>query len=143
MADPDNQILRSAIGDERNVARSLEELPVKKLIEDFATGIAEAQAAIDKKSAEAANQFAATTVPIGGKNYNLIELGFVPSFYYFIEAELTMKLTLSSSFGTELGVGFAGGVGSSIGEVSAPVQSDRKSDDPAKEGGTSPAKKNA
>ena len=65
------------------VTRSLASAPLPQIIEKLGVAIAEAQLALDKNSVEIAKEMAASTVELGGQEFNLLTLGFQPSFYSF------------------------------------------------------------
>ena len=58
-----------------------------------------------------ASHMSTKTIDVGGKEYNLLSLGFTPSFYAFTEATLELKMEISiaesenygGSFGFQLG----------------------------------------
>jgi hypothetical protein len=101
------------------ITETLTNAPLPLLIEKLGLAIANAQAALDANSIAVANNMAATKVNIDGKEFNLISLGFTPTFYAFteasIEAKLEFSLTESESF--ELGVS----VGVNVGVVAVSV----------------------
>ncbi len=47
---------------------------------------------------------AATEVELGGRTFNLLTLGFTPSFYTFTEATVEAKLSFTMTESTELSV---------------------------------------
>lgn len=83
--------------------RALTQAPLPDIIEQLGIAIAGAQFALDTNSAELAKTMAATTVEIGDQQYNLLSLGFTPSFYAFTEATVEAKLSYSMTEGTALG----------------------------------------
>jgi hypothetical protein len=99
------------------VTHSLLSAPLPQIIERLGISIAEAQAALDKNSVKIAGEMVKTKVEIGESEYNLIALGFTPTFYAFteatVEAKLSFTMTESSEFGISVGAqagGFAGPV---------------------------------
>lgn len=86
------------------VTRALLNAPLPSIIERLGISIAQAQAALDQNSIELAQEMAATEVDIGDKSYNLLTLGFQPSFYAFTEATVEAKLSFSMMESTEFGV---------------------------------------
>lgn len=97
------------------VTRSLMSAPLPQIIEQLGLSIAKAQGALDANSVKIAQQMAETEVEIGEETYNLLSLGFTPTFYAFTEATVEAKLSFSMSETTEtsvdVGVSASGGVG--------------------------------
>lgn len=88
------------------VARTTKQLtqaPLPDIVEKLGLAIAGAQFALDRNSAELAKTMAETEVEIGGQTYNLLALGFAPTFYAFTEATVEAKLSYSMSEGTTFG----------------------------------------
>ena len=86
------------------VTRSLVSAPLPQIIERLGLSIAQAQAALDNNSVKVAPAMAETPVELGGQTYNLLTLGFTPSFYAFTEATVEAKLSFSMSETTETSV---------------------------------------
>ncbi|MAG64884.1 MAG: hypothetical protein CMK74_03285 [Pseudomonadales bacterium] len=86
------------------VTRSLVSAPLPQIIERLGLSIAQAQAALDSNSVKVAQAMAETPVELGGQTYNLLTLGFTPSFYAFTEATVEAKLSFSMSETTETSV---------------------------------------
>ena len=63
-----------------SVTRSLVSAPLPQIIERLGLAIAQAQSALDTNSVEVAKQMAETPVELNGETYNLLTLGFAPSF---------------------------------------------------------------
>ena len=105
------------------VTRSLLSAPLPQIIERLGLAIAEAQMALDQNSVAIAQQMAATEVELGDETFNLITLGFQPSFYAFTEATVEAKLSFSIAETTEtsVAVGVSGGVQAGIAMFSASV----------------------
>lgn len=95
--------------------KALTQAPLPDIIEKLGLAIASAQYALDINSANLAKTMAETEVDIGGSTYNLLSLGFTPSFYAFTEATVEAKLSYTMSEGSSLGgsleVSASGGVG--------------------------------
>jgi hypothetical protein len=87
-----------------SVTRSLVSAPLPQIIERLGLAIAQAQSALDSNSVEVAKQMAETPVELNGETYNLLTLGFAPSFYAFTEATVEAKLSFSMSETTETSV---------------------------------------
>lgn len=83
--------------------RALTQAPLPSIVEQLGMAIAGAQFALDANSAELAKTMAATTVELGGDEYNLLALGFTPTFYAFTEATVEAKLSYSMTEGTAFG----------------------------------------
>ena len=86
------------------VTRSLVSAPLPQIIERLGLSIAQAQAALDNNAVKVAQTMAETPVELGGQTYNLLTLGFTPSFYAFTEATVEAKLSFSMSETTETSV---------------------------------------
>ena len=97
------------------VTRSLMSAPLPQIIEQLGLSIARAQSALDVNSVEVAKSMAEAEVEIGDETFNLLSLGFAPTFYAFTEATVEAKLSFSMSETTETSVdvhvGASGGVG--------------------------------
>lgn len=83
--------------------KALTQAPLPDIVEKLGLAIAGAQFALDTNSANLAKTMAETEVEIGNETYNLLALGFVPSFYTFTEATVEAKLSYSMSEGTTFG----------------------------------------
>ena len=94
--------------------RSLVNAPLPQIIEKLGVAIAQAQVALDQNSVAIAQEMAATEVELGGQSFNLLTLGFQPSFYAFTEATVEAKLSFSVAETTDtsvaVGVSAGGGV---------------------------------
>ena len=86
------------------VTRSLVSAPLPQIIERLGLSIAQAQPALENNSVKVAQAMAETPVELGGQTYNLLTLGFTPSFYAFTEATVEAKLSFSMSETTETSV---------------------------------------
>ncbi|GAA6132399.1 hypothetical protein [Halopseudomonas sabulinigri] len=87
-----------------SVTRSLVSAPLPQIIERLGVAIAQAQSALDANSVAVAKSMAETPVELGGETYNLLTLGFTPSFYAFTEATVEAKLSFSMTETTETSV---------------------------------------
>jgi len=83
--------------------KALTQAPLPDIVEKLWLAIAGAQYALDINSATLAKTMAETNVEIGGKQYNLLSLGFTPTFYAFTEATVEAKLSYTMSEGTTFG----------------------------------------
>lgn len=86
------------------VTRALVSAPLPQIIERLGLAIAEAQSALDLNSVKVAEAMAATPVELGGQTYNLLTLGFTPSFYAFTEATVEARLSFSMTETTETSI---------------------------------------
>ncbi|WP_425071351.1 hypothetical protein [Sagittula sp. S175] len=86
------------------VTRNLLSAPLPDIIQRLGVAIAQAQFALDQNSVALATEMAQTEVEIGGDKYNLLSLGFVPSFYTFTEATVEAKLSFSMTESTEMSI---------------------------------------
>jgi len=93
------------------ITNSLSNTPLYVMIEKMGVAVANAQKELDNNSIQMLKKMAKEYVEIGeGNYYNLITLGFTPSFYAFTEARFDAKIdfsvaeTESFSFGAEVKV---------------------------------------
>lgn len=95
-----------------SVTRALVTAPLPQIIEKLGLAIAQAQYALDTNSVALAKTMSETEVEIGDKSYNLLSLGFQPSFYSFTEATVEAKLsfTMTETTETSVAVGLQVGV---------------------------------
>jgi hypothetical protein len=84
--------------------------PLPEMIERLGLSIAKAQAALDRNSIDTAVAMAQTEVTISDQTYNLLSLGFTPSFYAFTEAKIEAKLSFSMTQERSFGGKISGGV---------------------------------
>ncbi|HET9225973.1 MAG TPA: hypothetical protein VFR31_04860 [Thermoanaerobaculia bacterium] len=103
------------------VGNALASVRIEQMILDLAKGIAWGQYELDKVGVEITKMMGVPgTVSIGGEKISMIEAGFIPSFYHFVDTILELKMevqvreeqTTSLSFketmqqGAELQVGY-------------------------------------
>lgn len=100
--------------------------PLPELIEKLGLSVAQAQAALDKNSIQIASQMASTNVDINGKEYNLISLGFKPTFYAFTEATIEAKLEFAMQQSQEIEIGAEFEAGMKVWSVSVNASYARK-----------------
>ncbi|MGH9893803.1 MAG: hypothetical protein ACREA0_17825 [bacterium] len=103
------------------------------MVKAMATGIAEAQFALDMTSLKIAKLMSGADEPntkdedkgknlvtFGGGKYSLLELGFTPTFYQFVDTIIEIKMSISmsqeesqatSKFDMDSEAGFEAGVG--------------------------------
>lgn len=104
--------------DAKAFGQALRELPIGHLIEGMGFAIANAQRALDENTVAQIIEMANTTVKTRGPEgeeieSSLLDLGLMPSFYHFTEANIDLALTLSmrsstqSHFGMGLNVDFS------------------------------------
>ena len=101
------------------VVNSLVNSPLPVLIEKLGISIATAQAALDRNSLAIAEQMATTKVTLNNTDYNLINLGFTPTFYAFTDAMVSAKLEFSVAESDEFSIGAS--VGGNIGVMAVSV----------------------
>ncbi|AJQ97766.1 hypothetical protein [Gynuella sunshinyii] len=106
------------------VTRALVTAPLPQIIEKLGLAIAQAQFALDTNSVELAKVMAETEVDIGDETYNLLSLGFLPSFYSFSEATVEAKLSFTMTESTETSVSVGASVGVSYGVFMAAASVD-------------------
>lgn len=86
------------------VTTKLLQAPLPTIVEQLGVSIARAQFALDTNSVAMAKELAATEIEVGGEQYNLLALGFVPSFYAFTEATVEARLSFSMTETTEFSI---------------------------------------
>jgi len=99
------------------VTRQLLSAPLPQIIERLGIAVADAQRALDLNSVKSAELMATSEVTLGGETYNLMALGFTPTFYSFTEATVEAKLSFSMTEGTEFGVTAGAQLGVNAGMV--------------------------
>ena len=99
------------------VTRQLLSAPLPDIIQKLGIAVAQAQQALDANSVATAQEMATAEVKIGEETYNLMALGFTPTFYSFTEATVEAKLSFSMTETTEFGVTTGATVGVNAGFV--------------------------
>lgn len=99
------------------VTKELQSAPLPTIIAQLGISIAQAQRALDDNSLQSATAMATTEVELGGQRYNLLALGFTPSFYGFTEATVEAKLSFSMTETTDFGVTAGATLGVNAGVV--------------------------
>jgi hypothetical protein len=116
-----------------NVGKDLLQVPFPEMVKAMATGIAEAQLALDMTSLRIAKLMSGADEPntktedkgrnlvkFHNKDYSLLELGFTPTFYQFVDTIIEIKMSISmseeqaqarSSTSVDSEVGFKAGLG--------------------------------
>ncbi len=77
------------------IMQTLSSMPVPMMLEQLGVSIAKAQAALDANSIRMAKEMSEVEVEMGDKSYNLLSLGFTPTFYAFTEATIEVKMEMS------------------------------------------------
>ena len=88
------------------ISQQLSDVPVADMVESLALGIAEAQLELDLTSARVAEMMTGKYTGVDGndvdvrltfqdKELSLLELGFTPTFYQFVETILEVKVNRS------------------------------------------------
>lgn len=97
-----------------NVGKQLTEVKLSEIIKDMGVGISQAQFELDLVSLRIAQMMSGTEYETGktddmgqpimagpnlvlfnGKKYSMLELGFTPSFYQFVDTILEVKMSIS------------------------------------------------
>lgn len=82
-----------------SVGQELASVNIADMITALGIGIAQAQFELDKTSAAVARMMSGTNpedrVLFGGESLSLIELGFTPTFYQFIESTIEVKVVVN------------------------------------------------
>ena len=107
-----------------SVTRALVTAPLPQIIEKLGLSIAQAQYALDTNSVAVAKTMSDTEVEIGDQTYNLLSLGFQPSFYAFTEATVEAKLSFTMTETTETSVAVGVQVGVQYGVFMAAASVD-------------------
>src|SRR5690625_697411 len=101
----------------KSIGRELANVPFPDMIKGLGEGIANAQYELDKASIKIAYLLAGyeenekgelirdknLDIILDGKSYNLIELGFTPTFYQFVDTYIELKMAISMQEQTEMG----------------------------------------
>jgi hypothetical protein len=77
------------------IYNTLTNSPLPLMIEKLGLSIANAQAALDRNSIDMLQELARYPVKIKDKDYSLLSLGFVPTFYAFTEANIEASMDFS------------------------------------------------
>jgi len=85
------------------ILQTVTNIPLPMMLEKLGVAIANAQAALDSNSIRMASQMSTTNIDLGGKEYNLLSLGFTPSFYAFTEATLEIRMEISIAESEDFG----------------------------------------
>ena len=80
----------------KKVGNALASVSVENMILDMAKGIAWGQYELDKVGVKVTKMMGAPgTVSIGGENLSMLEAGFIPSFYHFVDTILELKMEVN------------------------------------------------
>lgn len=100
------------------VGKQLTDVELSKIIRDMGIGIAQAQFELDRSSMRLAQMMSGASyeeevegpdgqitletrdpvlVKFDGKNYSMLQLGFTPTFYQFVDTILEIKMSISMS----------------------------------------------
>jgi len=101
------------------VNNTLANTPLFIMVEKMGLAVAHAQRELDLNSIELLKSLCNKEITIGDGTYNLITLGFTPSFYAFTEATFEAKLEFSVAESEAFSVGAT--VGVNLGIISASV----------------------
>ncbi len=104
-----------------DAATTLASAPIGSILRDMAFAIADAQGALDQAGIDAAQKLAdpnltGLTDP-SGDPVSLLALGFAPTFYNFIEADLELYLETRIQEETTVGLSVGGSVDAQVGTV--------------------------
>lgn len=95
------------------VIQQITNAPLPFMLEKLGASIANAQAALDANSIRLANEMATIKIAVGDEEYNLISLGFAPTFYAFTEASFEVKMEFSVAESESYGGSFSLNYGNS------------------------------
>lgn len=78
------------------VGNALTSVRIEQMILDLAKGIAWGQYELDKAGVEITKMMGVPgTVSIGGQSISMLEAGFIPSFYHFVDTILEIKMEVN------------------------------------------------
>jgi len=77
------------------VMQMLEDVDLGVLIAGVGKGLADAQKSLDLSSIRIAEAMAATPIAFDGESLSMLELGFTPTFYQFVETNIEIKVSIS------------------------------------------------
>jgi len=76
---------------------------VADMVKELGVAIAEAQYQMDQTAIRIAMLLGEGEIDIGGQKYNLMELGFTPTFFQLTEATVETKVSISVTRSEEIG----------------------------------------
>lgn len=80
-----------------------EQVSVAQMVKELGVAIAEAQYHMDQAAIRIATLLGEGEIDIDGKKHNLLELGFMPTFYQLTEATVETKVSLTVTRSEEFG----------------------------------------
>ncbi len=97
------------------IGQDLLNVPMGDMIRQMAFAIADAQVALDAAACETAMMMSGTQtevddnnvaqpvglVTIGGENYSMLELGFTPTFYQFVDTIIEVRIAIKMTYERE------------------------------------------
>jgi len=92
------------------ITNTLSNTPLYLMIEKMGIAVANAQKQLDLNSIKLLKDMTDVEVNIGKDSYNLISLGFTPTFYAFTEAKFDAKIDFSLSETESFSLGASVGV---------------------------------
>ncbi|NUM46517.1 MAG: hypothetical protein HUU38_17575 [Anaerolineales bacterium] len=82
-----------------SIGQELLDVPIDDMIRSMAEGIADAQYRLDRTSIQIAQMMSGVNeedrVFFGKRKYSLLELGFTPTFYQFVDTLIEVKISIS------------------------------------------------
>ena len=82
-----------------SIGEELLNVPIDKMISSMASGIAKAQYNLDQTALKIAQMMGKKDddhiISFGDKKYSLLELGFTPTFYNFVDSLIEVKVAIS------------------------------------------------
>lgn len=98
-----------------NIGEELLSAPFPQMVRDLGLAIAEAQLELDRTSVRIAQLLSgygedangvltadsSLRIPIGTQSFTLLELGFMPTFYQFVDTIIEVKISISMTISTE------------------------------------------
>lgn len=101
------------------ITKTLNNAPLYHMIEKMGMAVANAQTQLDINSINLLKNMTEEKIKIADREYSLIELGFIPSFYTFTEAKFDAKMEFSLASTDDISASVS--VGASILIVSASI----------------------
>lgn len=78
-----------------SAARMLEDVDLGAMVQSIGRELVHAQSALDLASVRVAEAMAETPITFDGESISMLELGFTPTFYQFVETTLEIKISIS------------------------------------------------
>lgn len=121
-------------------SKALGEMPIHSMLESLGKGIVDAQNALDANSIELTRTYADTHVTMLDEtgqavDHSLLDLGLLPTFYHFTEANIEVAMSMSMRAEESLSVG----VGIELGATSSRETSTQTDTKTTTDGSTSPS----